>query len=106
MAVDIAEVANLDVEPGSLPEKMAAWVIRQEREGEPKDAFQIEEIEVPEPGAFEVVVRVMAAGVNFNNVWAALGKPVSVFNYGDHRDLHVRSRRQRQMCIRDRPRRC
>src|SRR4051794_27192260 len=63
---------------------MAAWVIRQEREGEPKDAFQIEEIELPEPGAFEVIVRVMAAGVNFNNVWAALGKPVSVFNYGDH----------------------
>ena len=56
---------------------MAAWVIRQEREGEPKDAFQTEEIEVPEPGAFEVIVRVMAAGVNFNNVWAALGKPVS-----------------------------
>jgi crotonyl-CoA carboxylase/reductase len=63
---------------------MAAWVIRQEREGEPKDAFQLEQIEVPEPGAFEVVVRVMAAGVNFNNVWAALGKPVSVFGYGDH----------------------
>jgi len=59
-------------------------VIRQEREGEPKDAFQVEEIEVPEPGAFEVIVRVMAAGVNFNNVWAALGKPVSVFGYGDH----------------------
>ena len=51
---------------------MAAWVIRQEREGEPIDAFQLEEIEVPEPGAFEVIVRVMAAGVNFNNVWAAL----------------------------------
>ena len=63
---------------------MAAWVIREERQGEPKDAFQIEEIEVPEPGAFEVIVRVMAAGVNFNNVWAALGKPVSVFGYGDH----------------------
>src|SRR3712207_7679308 len=63
---------------------MAAWVIRQEREGEPVDAFQVEEIEVPEPGAFEVIVRVMAAGVNFNNVWAALGQPVSVFGYGDH----------------------
>src|SRR5690242_14172351 len=63
---------------------MAAWVIRQEREGEPKDAFQLEEIELPEPGAFEVIVRVMAAGVNFNNVWASLGKPVSVFGYGDH----------------------
>ncbi len=84
MAVDVNEVSKLDVEPGELPQTMAAWVIRQEREGEPKDAFQIEEIEVPEPGAFEVIVRVMAAGVNFNNVWAALGKPVSVFNYGDH----------------------
>jgi crotonyl-CoA carboxylase/reductase len=63
---------------------MAAWVIRPEREGEPIDAFQLEEIEVPEPGAFEVIVRVMAAGVNYNNVWAALGKPVSVFGYGDH----------------------
>jgi crotonyl-CoA carboxylase/reductase len=84
VAVDIAEVSKLDVEPGELPETMAAWVIRQEREGEPKDAFQVEEIEVPEPGPFEVIVRVMAAGVNFNNVWAALGKPVSVFGYGDH----------------------
>jgi crotonyl-CoA carboxylase/reductase len=74
----------LDVEPGTLPETMAAWVIRQEREGEPKDAFQLEQIEVPEPGAFEVIVRVMAAGVNFNNVWASLGEPVSVFGYGDH----------------------
>jgi crotonyl-CoA carboxylase/reductase len=84
VAVDIADVSKLDVEPGELPETMAAWVIREEREGEPKDAFQIEEIEVPEPGPFEVIVRVMAAGVNFNNVWAALGKPVSVFRYGDH----------------------
>jgi crotonyl-CoA carboxylase/reductase len=84
LAVDTSAVARLDVEPGTLPATMAAWVIREERQGEPKDAFQVEEIEVPEPGAFEVIVRVMAAGVNFNNVWAALGKPVSVFSYGDH----------------------
>ncbi len=84
MAVDLSQVSNVDTEPGELPQTMAAWVIRQEREGEPVDAFQLEEIEVPEPAAFEVVVRVMAAGVNFNNVWAALGKPVSVFGYGDH----------------------
>src|SRR3954449_9081202 len=84
MAVDIAKVSELDVEPGTLPETMAAWVIREERLGEPKDAFQLEEIEVPEPGAFEVIVRVMAAGVNYNNVWAALGEPVSVMRYGDH----------------------
>ena len=84
MAVDISQVAQLDVEPGELPPTMAAWVIREERFGEPRDAFQIEEIEVPEPGAFEVIVRVMAAGVNYNNVWAALGKPVSIMKYGDH----------------------
>ncbi len=84
MAVDLKQVANVETEPGELPSTMAAWVIRQEREGEPMDAFQLEEIEVPEPGAFEVIVRVMAAGVNYNNVWAAQGKPVSVFPYGDH----------------------
>jgi crotonyl-CoA carboxylase/reductase len=84
MAVDVTKVSELDVEPGTLPESMAAWVIREERFGEPTDAFQVEEIEVPEPGAFEVIVRVMAAGVNYNNVWAALGKPVSVMKYGDH----------------------
>jgi crotonyl-CoA carboxylase/reductase len=84
MAVDTSNVAQVSTEPGELPETMAAWVIREEREGEPVDAFQIEEIEVPKPGAFEVIVRVMAAGVNYNNVWAALGKPVSVMRYGDH----------------------
>jgi crotonyl-CoA carboxylase/reductase len=89
MAVDLTQVAHLDTEPGELPATMAAWVIRQEREGEPLDAFRVEEIEVPEPGAFEVIVRVMAAGVNFNNVWAALGQPVSVFRYHPDEDHHI-----------------
>src|SRR3569832_1886274 len=84
MAVDVSQVSQIDAEPGELPPTMAAWGIRQEREGEPLDAFQLEEIGTPEPGAFEVIVRVMAAGVNYNNVWAALGKPVSVMRYGDH----------------------
>jgi crotonyl-CoA carboxylase/reductase len=84
MAVDVTQVATVDTEPGTLPERMTAWVIREERFGEPKDAFQLEDIEVPEPAAFEVIVRVMAAGVNYNNVWAALGQPVSVMKYGDH----------------------
>ncbi len=89
MAVDLSQVANVDTEPGELPATMAAWVIREERLGEPTDAFQLEEIEVPEPGAFEVIVRVMAAGVNFNNVWAALGEPVSVFRYHPNEDHHI-----------------
>src|SRR5215210_1289088 len=89
MAVDLTQVAHVDAEPGELPATMAAWVIRQEREGEPLDAFRVEEIEVPEPGAFEVIVRVMAAGVNFNNVWASLGEPVSVFRYHPNEDHHI-----------------
>jgi crotonyl-CoA carboxylase/reductase len=84
MAVDVSQVATVATEPGELPETMTAWVIREERLGEPVDAFQLEEIETPQPGAFEVVVRVMAAGVNFNNVWAALGEPISIMRYGDH----------------------
>ena len=88
-SLDATSVAEIATEPGTLPEKMTAWVIRQEREGEPIDAFQLEEIEVPDPGAFEVVVRVMAAGVNYNNVWAALGKPVSVFRYHPDEDHHI-----------------
>jgi crotonyl-CoA carboxylase/reductase len=88
VAVDTSRVAQLDVEPGELPATMAAWVIREERFGEPVDAFQLEEMPVPEPGPFEVIVRVMAAGVNFNNVWAALGKPVSVFRYREE-DHHI-----------------
>jgi len=84
VAIDLQRVSQVDAEPGELPATMAAWVIREERQGEPKDAFQLEEIEVPEPAAFEVIVRVMAAGVNYNNVWAALGKPIGVWRYGDH----------------------
>ena len=64
-----------------MPATMDAWVIREDRFGEPRDAFRIERMEVPRPGAMEVVVKVMAAGVNYNNVWAALGQPVSVFRY-------------------------
>jgi crotonyl-CoA carboxylase/reductase len=78
-----------DLQPGTLPRSMHAWVIRREREGEPTQAFQLEQIEVPEPAADEVVVMVMAAGVNFNNVWASLGKPVSVFDSHPEFDHHI-----------------
>jgi len=64
---------------GETPETMKAIVIRKEREGEPIQSMQVEDVPVPEPGPSEVLVLVMAAGVNFNGVWAAQGKPVSVF---------------------------
>jgi crotonyl-CoA carboxylase/reductase len=71
-----------------VPASMRAWVIRPDRLGEPRDAMRLETVETPQPGPGEVVVRVMAAGVNYNNVWACLGEPVSVFRYTGH-DFHI-----------------
>src|SRR5437763_15756560 len=68
--------------------KMRAWVIRPERLGDPEHAMQLEQIEVPEPGPGEVLVRVMAAGVNYNAVWASMGLPVSIFRYTGY-DFHI-----------------
>lgn len=63
---------------GAVPEQMHAWLIRPERFGEPLKAFQQEVVDVPEPGDDDVLVYVMAAGVNYNNVWAGLGIPIDV----------------------------
>jgi crotonyl-CoA carboxylase/reductase len=71
-----------------VPASMRAWVIRPDRLGEPRDAMRLETVEVPAAGPGEVVVQVMAAGVNYNNVWACLGQPVSVFRYTGH-DFHI-----------------
>ena len=63
---------------GEVPEKMYAFLIREERFGEPKTAFKQEVVDVPEIAPDEVLVYVMAAGINYNNVWAALGIPIDV----------------------------
>ncbi len=60
-----------------LPEKMWAWAIRKERHGRPLKSFQLEQVPTPKPGADEVIVLVMAAGVNYNGIWAGLGEPLS-----------------------------
>jgi crotonyl-CoA carboxylase/reductase len=65
---------------GHVPKQMYAWLIRREREGEPEQAMQVEVVDVPEIDSHEVLVQVMAAGMNYNGVWAGLGKPVSVFD--------------------------
>ncbi|MEX2228760.1 MAG: crotonyl-CoA carboxylase/reductase [Dehalococcoidia bacterium] len=63
---------------GHVPKQMYASLIRQERFGQPRDAFKVEVVDVPKPGPKQALVWVMAAGVNYNNVWAALGRPVDV----------------------------
>ena len=65
---------------GHVPARMHAWAIRRERHGDPDTAMQVEVVETPEIDSYEVLVLVMAAGVNYNGVWAALGVPISPFD--------------------------
>jgi len=78
---------------GKVPELMYAQVIRRERFGEPAKAFAREKVPVPEIGPKEALVYVMAAGINYNNVWAALGTPVDVIRVhaqlGDESGYHI-----------------
>ena len=78
---------------GTVPKQMYAQVIRQERFGEPRQAFQIEKVDVPALKPDEALILVMAAGVNYNNVWASLGTPVDVIKVhereGDPSGFHV-----------------
>ena len=77
---EIPEIVPVGTLPplGVVPKKMHAQLIRPERFGDPEKAFQVEQIDIPEIKPDEVLVAVMAAGVNYNNVWAALGYPVDV----------------------------
>jgi crotonyl-CoA carboxylase/reductase len=49
---------------GEVPNKMFAQVVRQDRFGDPRQAFQTEEIDVPELKPYEVLIGVMAAGLS------------------------------------------
>jgi crotonyl-CoA carboxylase/reductase len=73
---EIGEIPPL----GHVPKNMYAWTIRREREGPPETAMQVEVVPTWELDSHEVLVLVMAAGVNYNGVWASLGKPVSMFD--------------------------
>ena len=78
-ARDLYEVG--EIPPlGHVPRNMYAWAIRKERQGEPISAMQQEVVPTHEIADDECLVMVMAAGVNYNGVWAALGKPVSMFD--------------------------
>ena len=86
---DIGEIPEI----GTVPARMHAQLVRPERFGEPRDSIKDEVIDVPEIGPNEALVMVMAAGVNFNNVWAARGVPIDVTKtqarWGEPTDLHI-----------------
>jgi crotonyl-CoA carboxylase/reductase len=73
---EIGEIPPL----GHVPARMYAWAIRRERHGPPEDSMKVEVVPTWDLDSHEVLVFVMAAGVNYNGVWAALGQPISVFD--------------------------
>jgi crotonyl-CoA carboxylase/reductase len=86
---DIGEIPPL----GEIPPRMHAQLVRPERFGEPRESIVDEVIDVPEIGPHEALVLVMAAGVNFNNVWASRGVPIDVTKtqarWGEPTDFHI-----------------
>jgi crotonyl-CoA carboxylase/reductase len=70
---DLGEMPPL----GHVPANMRAWVVRKERHGPPESANALEIVPTWPLGDEDVLVYVMAAGVNYNHVWASLGEPIS-----------------------------
>lgn len=78
---------------GHVPRYMYANLIPLDARAEPIKAFQIRKMEVPPLKPDEVLVYVMAAGINYNNVWASLGVPLDMTRVqqrdGDPSDFHI-----------------
>ena len=78
---------------GVVPQRMHAYAVRQNRFGQPRDAWRREVIPTPSLRDDEVLIYVMASGINFNNVWAALGRPLDVIaerqRLGEPEDFHA-----------------
>ncbi|MFC7052477.1 crotonyl-CoA carboxylase/reductase [Hansschlegelia quercus] len=81
---DLGEMPPL----GHVPAKMHAWVVRRERHGPPESANELEVVPTWPLGDDDVLVYVMAAGVNYNHVWASLGEPISPLDV-HKQDIHI-----------------
>ena len=92
MVQDVYEVGELPP-VGEVPPRMHAMLVRPDRFGEPSEAIRDEVIDVPDLGPQDVLVATMAAGVNFNNVWAARGVPIDVTKgqarWGEPTEFHI-----------------
>ncbi len=81
---DIGEIPPL----GHVPKNMHAWAIRQDRHGPPEEAMKLEVVPTWELDSHDVLVLVMAAGVNYNGIWAGLGEPISPID-GHKNPYHI-----------------
>ncbi len=73
---------------GYVPKKMYAWAIRRDRHGAPEKSFEVEVVDTWQIDSHEVLVLVMAAGVNYNGIWAGRGEPISPFDVHGQ-DYHI-----------------
>ncbi|HWM78431.1 MAG TPA: alcohol dehydrogenase catalytic domain-containing protein, partial [Methylomirabilota bacterium] len=91
----MADLYELGDKPslGEVPARMHAYLVRQNRFWPPRDAWKREVIPTPAIGPDEVLIYVMASGINYNNVWAALGQPLDVIaerqKLGEPEDFHA-----------------
>ncbi|HEY5905636.1 MAG TPA: alcohol dehydrogenase catalytic domain-containing protein, partial [Actinomycetota bacterium] len=92
MGKDLYEIGEIPP-VGEVPKQMHAQLVRPDRFGDPTTAILDEVVDVPELGPHDALVMVMASGVNFNNVWAAWGKPIDVTKgqarFGEPTDFHI-----------------
>ena len=74
-----------------LPESMKALVtLRKEQEmfvdmesddKDPRQSLHYQDVPIPEPEVGEVLVAVMASGINYNTVWSSIFEPLSTFQF-------------------------
>lgn len=79
---------------GHVPARMHAFAVRQNRFGPPRSSWKREILPAPQITDSEVLIYVMATGINYNNVWAALGRPLDVIaerqkSLGEKEDFHA-----------------
>ena len=80
---------KVDNKPINIPKQMLAQTVREDRYGEPKNAISIEKINIPKLEKDEVLVKVMSAGLNYNDVWASKGYPVNLIKMINSEPFHI-----------------
>ncbi|MGK0500383.1 MAG: acrylyl-CoA reductase (NADPH)/3-hydroxypropionyl-CoA dehydratase/3-hydroxypropionyl-CoA synthetase, partial [Oceanicoccus sp.] len=75
------------------PYQLAQAVVRDAEtgaycHGDPKDAEQEVVVSVPEPRANQALVYILASELNYNDIWAITGIPISLFDEHDE-DIHI-----------------
>ena len=48
---------------------------------DPRDSLHVEDVPIPELGAGEALVAVMASAVNYNTVWSSIFEPMATFGF-------------------------